>query len=139
VCENDPEDIVPESKLPSGLQQLPDVTEWNPWKFQVTVWPAWIVVVLFPLCLSTKLLPPEGPTFTVGEADDGVGVAAGAGGVGVAVLPAAGVAVVPAGGVAVVIAGCVGALSFPQERTKASASARRTRRTRFMEHLLSEK
>jgi len=132
VCEKDPEDIVPESKLPSGLQQFPDVTEWNPSKFQVTLSPARIVVVLFPLWLSTKLMLPEGPTRTVAPAPvDGVGVAAGAGGVGVAVLPAA--------GVAVVIAGCVGALSFPQERTKASAPARRTRRTRLMEHLLSEK
>jgi len=73
---------------------------------------------------------PEGPTRTVAPAPvDGVGVAAG---IGVAVLPAM--------GVAVVIRGCVGALlSFPQERTKASAPARRTRRRCFMEHLLSEK
>jgi hypothetical protein len=117
VCEKDPEDIVPESKLPSALQQLPDVTEWNPRKFQVTVCPAWIVVVLLPLRLSTKLLLPEGPTFTAAEAGDGVGVAAGAGGVGVAVLPAA--------GVAVVIAGCVGALSFPRKRERRRARRRK--------------
>jgi hypothetical protein len=58
VFEKVPVLISPESQLPSGAQpgeQEPEVVEWNPWdQTQLTLSPALIVVVEFPLTASVK-------------------------------------------------------------------------------------
>jgi hypothetical protein len=140
VCEKLPVDRVPESQRPSGVQQLPDVVECRLLtKFQVTVPPAWIVVVGVPLTESTNR---SFWTATDAALEVGVGVAAGgvgvaAGGVGVA---AAGVAVAP-GCVGVVIGGCVVAGSSLHDTTASSRGRARNARRKgdLMGHLLGQK
>src|SRR5215831_11477772 len=106
--------MTPESQFPSGVQQLPDVEEWNdPTQFHCTVCPALIVVVLLPLCWSRKLLPPC-PTLTMCAAACGVGVGTAPMGVGVGTIPTG----VGEG----FVTGCVGELWLLwQEKTKATA------------------
>src|SRR5262245_35280579 len=72
----------PEFQVPSPVQvaaQVPDVVEWKPeTQTHSIVSPTWIVDVLFPLCWSTNVMPPPGPTCTVRTAALGcVGVGVG--------------------------------------------------------------
>lgn len=136
-----PPDIAPEFQSPSPLQQAPDVVEWKPLaQFQVTVPPTRIVLVLLPLVVSRKTMPPPAPTSTLAFVEPvvGVGVAAGIG-----VDVGAGGAVVPGLGVGVAVgttAGSVGDVLWPHEMTAEkvaakTAAARKRKRGDLMGHL----